>query len=333
MVTPEEVLAAQATASGPRLAFYCLVSILHGMGCGSGLGYAGLVLPHHVNASSPLLHLTEDQGSWFLSVSPLAMLFGVLLSIPASERLGRTKVFLTSQALSMLGYLGLYLAPSFLLLVVARAVQCGGIGLTAMTTGVYLTEISTVRMRGPVSGCNMTSNVIGLLCYTALCIVLPIQLLPLVLAANCVIVFVLVLVLPESPQWLVRHGREEQARASLRRLRGAAYPGLEVELEEIKQCVKEREGLAKASFLKALGTRTFSMPISIFTVVFICLGLVGNDTMIFYGPTIASKIDIGLPPSYLATLPWVGFTAGYALSSPLMARCGPYCHLNAHVPG
>ena len=174
MVTPEEVLAAQATASGTRLVFYCFVSILHGMGVGSGLGYAGLVLPHHVNASSPLLHLTVDQGTWFMSVTPVAMVLGVLLSIPASEQLGRTKVFLTSQSLSLLGYLGLYLAPSFLLLAAARAVQCTGMGLGAMTTGVYLTEISTVRMRGPVSGCNMTSNVIGILCYTALCIGLPI---------------------------------------------------------------------------------------------------------------------------------------------------------------
>jgi MFS family permease len=206
MVTPEEVLAAQATASGTRLAFYCFVTILHGMGVGSGLGYAGLMMPHHINASSPLLHLTVDQGSWFVSISPLAMLFGVLLSIPASERLGRTKVFLTSQTLNLLGYLGLYLAPSFPLLMAARSVQCFGAGFTAMTTGVYLTEISTVRMRGPVSGCNMTSNVIGILCYTALCIVLPIQLLPLVQAANCALVFVLVLVLPESPQWLVDSG-------------------------------------------------------------------------------------------------------------------------------
>ena len=31
-------------------------------------------------------------------------------------------------------------------------------------------------------------------------------------------------------------------------------------------------------------------------------------------------MDLGLPPSTVATLPWLGFSAGYALSSPIMAR-------------
>merc|ERR550519_2486467 len=42
--------------------------------------------------------------------------------------------------------------------------------------------------------------------------------------------------------------------------------------------------------------------------------------MVFYGPTIFSQMDLGVPPSTLATLPWLGFSAGYALSSPIMAR-------------
>ena len=31
-------------------------------------------------------------------------------------------------------------------------------------------------------------------------------------------------------------------------------------------------------------------------------------------------MDLGMPPSTLATMPWLGFSAGYALSSPIMAR-------------
>ena len=42
--------------------------------------------------------------------------------------------------------------------------------------------------------------------------------------------------------------------------------------------------------------------------------------MIFYGPTIFSDVDIGLPSSLVITLPWVGVSLGYALSGPLMAR-------------
>ena len=63
-------------------------------------------------------------------------------------------------------------------------------------------------------------------------------------AAHYLLVCALLVFLPESPQWLgkstsfvtfimfkVRHQRMEGARASLRRLRGADYPGVELELK------------------------------------------------------------------------------------------------------
>ena len=266
------------------------------------------------------VRLSLDEGSWFVSVTPVAMVAGVLLSIPASEKLGRKKIFLVSNCISISGYLLIFFAPSFLFLVIGRAVQCTGMGLGAMTTGVFLNEISTVKLRGPVSGCNMTSSVIGTLSYTVLCIVLPIQWLSLTLAANSLLVIFMLLLLPESPQWLLRHDREDEAKESLRRLRGKNYPGLEVEVEEIKQCVKAREALAEASFLEAICSRTFSLPMLMFTVVFVCVALCGNDTLMFYGPTIFAQINIGISSAQLATLPWFGFSIGYATSSPLMAR-------------
>ena len=54
-VTPEEVLEAQSSASGWNLVLYAAITIFHGMGTGSGLGYAGLVLPHHTNSSTSAL--------------------------------------------------------------------------------------------------------------------------------------------------------------------------------------------------------------------------------------------------------------------------------------
>ena len=61
----------------------------HGMKVGGSLSYAGLVLPHHINTLSQLLRLSVDQGTWFVSVSPMAMGLGVLRSISVREALGR----------------------------------------------------------------------------------------------------------------------------------------------------------------------------------------------------------------------------------------------------
>ena len=63
VVSPEEVLEAQASASGWNLVLYAAITIFHGMGTGSGLGYAGLVLPHHTNSSSSALVTSVAKSS------------------------------------------------------------------------------------------------------------------------------------------------------------------------------------------------------------------------------------------------------------------------------
>merc|ERR1711964_253102 len=112
------------------------------------------------------------------------MTLGVLTSIPVSEIIGRRKLFFISNFFSVLGFLVIFLAPSFFLLMVGRGTQCLGMGLGAMTIGVFLSEISTVKMRGPLIGISQTSAVVGNLISSSLCIFLPIEFLSLVLASN-----------------------------------------------------------------------------------------------------------------------------------------------------
>ena len=158
VVTPEEVLKAQESASTTCLVICVAVVFLHGMMCGASLGYGGLVLPHHLDsASAGLLHLEQGQASWFNSVTPVGMCLGVLASIPASERLGRKKMFLVSNLISSVGFVSLYMAPSYLVLVAFRIAQCFGLGLGGTTTAVYLTEVNIVNIilsvRWGSSGC------------------------------------------------------------------------------------------------------------------------------------------------------------------------------------
>ena len=91
-------------------------------------------------------------------------------------------------------------------------------------------------------------------------------------------------------------------------------------MQEINNCVQERKKATKASICQALSSSSFTKPMAILSAIFFLLGLCGNDTMLFYGPTIFSDVDIGLPYSLVITLPWVGVSLGYALSGPLMTR-------------
>ena len=163
-------------------------------------------------------------------------------------------------------------------------------GLADISPGVYLAEISTVKARGPMSGCNMTAGVVGTLFYTAICIILPIRFLSLAFAVHNMVVLLMVLLLPESPQWLVRKNKEEEAKAALRKLRGSTYQGIELEVDEIRLCTKLEEATSDKSLKQTFSSRQFTVPLATFSVVFLCVGLAGNDTMVFYGPTIFSQV-------------------------------------------
>ena len=67
-----------------------------------------------------------------------------------------------------------------------------------------------------------------------------------------------------------------------------------MELQEIKQCVKEGDTLLaskKISFWQTILDRTFRIPMATFATIFLLLGICGNDTMVFYGPTIAAQVE------------------------------------------
>ena len=131
----------------------------------------------------------------------------------------------------------------------------------------------------------------------------PTKFLSVAFAAHYLLVCALLVFLPESPQWLVKstsfatffmfkvcHQRIEGARASLRRLRGAGYPGVEIELQEIQKCrEQETSQVIKNSVFEEIKSRTFVLPMAIFTLIFALLGCTGNDTMVFLGPAIFSK--------------------------------------------
>ena len=255
-----------------------------------------------------LISLSTDESTWFVGITALAMTAGVLLSIPISEKIGRKRVFITSNIFSVLGYLIIFFTPSFLLLMLGRITQCFGMGLGAITLGVFLSEITTVSMRGPLIGISATACVIGQLVGSFLCIFIPIQFFSIVLASHSLMTSFLLIFLPGSPHWLIRNSKEEEAKRSIQFLRGNKYVGIDLELTEIKKCTVDRQKNSSES----MNSRTFLMPLMTFIVVFAMLGTCGNDTFLFYGPTIFSLIDVGIPAGVLSTLPWIGFSIGYA---------------------
>ena len=93
----------------------------------------------------------------------------------------------------------------------------------------------------------------------------------------------------------------------MKTLRGNGYPGIDMEINEIKNCVKD--SVDESSVCNAVTRRTFTMPLLVSTVIFMVLGTCGKDTFLLYGPTIFTQLQVGIPTTVLSTLPWIGFAS------------------------
>jgi SP family sugar:H+ symporter-like MFS transporter len=151
---------------------------------------------------------------------------GALLAGPVGDRTGRRGAFFGAIIFLTLGtVLQLIVAGSVPLLGVGRALVGIGVGFLANTTPLYLSEISTVAIRGAVVGSWQLLLAIGqvvgacvgqgthaLTSTAAYRIPIGLNLL------WTLILFVSQFIIPESPRWLVSKGRDVKAKESLMKI-------------------------------------------------------------------------------------------------------------------
>ena len=306
-----DIVQVQSTARNSLL-FYCsFVSVIHGIGFGCSMGYAGLVLPFHAAGNNSFLQLDEEQGSWFVSVSQIAFPAGLLAGIPLAEMLGRRAVLVLSNLVPLVGYVVMFFADSFTTLLVGRIVNALGFGLQPVVF-VWTSELCTVRYRGPMANINALSVNIGLFFSSAIVIVVPIKFLIFICGGINLLTLLLLPVTPETPHWYLMKNKREAAEKSLARLRGSSYAGISTEVEEIQSIINQQQSSSQANLMSSLMERTFLYPFAISITFFSLIAICGITTFMFYGPTIFRMIDVGIPPRIIVAIPGLGETIGYA---------------------
>ncbi|KAM3522296.1 hypothetical protein MY4038_008685 [Beauveria bassiana] len=182
--------------------------------------------------------------------------FGALITFPAAERFGRKITILTAALVFLLG--GTLMTASMgnmSMIVAGRAIAGLGIGSTSMCVPVYISETAPPSIRGRLVGIfEIASQGGGMLGFwinyaTAQTIsnddksqwIIPLAL----QLAPGVLLFVGMLFNPESPRWLARKDRFEEAEVTLTKLRGlpAEDSYIRREIHEIRMQIEERSTL------------------------------------------------------------------------------------------
>lgn len=156
-----------------------------------------------------------------------------MIGYPASEHFGRKRVFLICNLLYILGYTLILFSESFLTLIAGRSVTCLAAGLGVMLPFMMISEITTIQQRAPLSvSASVFASAGSLIAYLAAFFLSP-RYVVFLLIGESAMFLLLSPFLCESPHFLIKKGRLEEAERVYRRLRGKSYTGIHQEIAEV----------------------------------------------------------------------------------------------------
>ncbi|KAL5197549.1 hypothetical protein ABZP36_001061 [Zizania latifolia] len=266
-------------------------------------GIGGLLFGYDTGViSGALLYIRDDfrsvdKNTWLqemiVSMAVAGAIIGAAIGGWANDRYGRRTSILVADFLFFVGAVVMASAMGPVQLVVGRVFVGLGVGMASMTSPLYISEASPARIRGAlvstngflITGGQFLSYLINLAFTKAPGTwrwMLGIAGLP------AVVQFFLMLYLPESPRWLYRKGREEEAEAILRKIYSAEE--VEREMEELKESVeaeaRERGSSEKVGLVTLLRTATVRRGLVAGVGLQVFQQLVGINTVMYYSPTI-----------------------------------------------
>lgn len=214
----------------------------------------------------------------------LGAMVGSLCSGQLTDRFGRRKIMLIISSLFMLGTLIASFAPNVGTIVFGRLIIGLAIGIGSYTAPLYIAEIAPMELRGGLVSFNQLAITLGIMCSyfinyfftnteASWRIMFAIGLIPAVLLGIGMVF------LPESPRWLVKQKRIQDAKDTLCYLRNSK--SVQHELSGIENSLHVHQ--AKLSEIFAPWIR----PVLFLGVMLGFLQQVtGINTIIYYAPTI-----------------------------------------------
>ncbi|XP_015116376.1 facilitated trehalose transporter Tret1 [Diachasma alloeum] len=292
---------------------------------GVSYGWCSTTIPSLLREDTPLgtAPLTASEGSWLVSSLAIGPLIIFMFSGSLCERFGRKATGLVIALPSATCWLLILFATNFYHLLIAQILQGAAGALATFHAPLYITEIASVDIRGQLGSFFLFSVKIGLLYSYILGSVLSYH----VFAMCCLIMpichFGGLLFLPETPVYLVRKNRIEEANRSLMWLRGNDKPVVELEIHRLRAFVEDNMDITKSANIRDIFTDRGNFK---GLVIAVMLGIgqqsCGINVMLTSTVTIFNLAKSSVDP-YLATIIFgVMQVSGAWLSTLTMERAG-----------
>ena len=268
-----------------KAAWYVLsVSLVAAIG-GLIFGFDTAIVAGATRYMKEQFSLNSLQEGWAVAVVLIGCMFGAGLAGPISDRIGRRRLMLVSAVLFLVSAVGCALPRTITVFVVFRFVGGLGIGSAAVLSPLYIAEIAPARVRGALVSVNQLAIVTGiLLAYFVNWVFAGAgpanwRWMYGMGAVPSVVFFLLLLGVPESPRWLVKNGREEEARTVLTRADSAEAAAAGI--RDIRDTLALEEGSFREIFRPA-----FRRPLLIAVVLAVFQQITGINAILYYAPRI-----------------------------------------------
>ena len=293
-------------ATAEKRMYVYLLTFVAALG-GLLFGYDTGVISGTIGFMQTRFSLDSTQTGWAASSALVGCILGAAVAGSLSDRFGRRRVLIVSAVLFTLSAIAAALPRNQTELAMARILGGIGIGMASMLSPLYISEIAPARTRGKLVSLNQLAIVSGFLVVyfvnasieaagnEAWNVAFGWRLMFGSGAIPAVVFFVLLYLVPESPRWLVKQGRADEALDVLVRVGGRAHA--ERELREIRETIAQEGG----SILQVFNTGIrMAMVIAIVLAVF--QQVTGINSILYYGPEIFKEAGAGTHSALMQTV-------------------------------
>ncbi|XP_076045184.1 facilitated trehalose transporter Tret1-2 homolog isoform X2 [Oratosquilla oratoria] len=287
-----------------------IVVCASGAGTGTIFAYSAVAVPQW-NGVDSHLNLTKAEAKWFSSVP-------VMVSVPACcaagfllEVLGPRLCVLSVAPVLGITWIVIAYAHASWQLMVARGVQGVLMSIISVTITVYPVEVASSRLRGVLMSLTETTVMTGVLITYSLGLVLEPSHLALAFASCLVIQFIGIYNVPDSPMWLAKKGRLEEAQAALEWLNGKKSTASEIkDMVALSSVQNSDDATSMKAQLKSLKTVNMLKSLVILNLILLFKELTGQYAITAYAVRIFQMAGTTLDPY------WCTFYMGIARALP-----------------